>query len=522
MFPYANPPGRFLAVCLVALLAAPALAQDDAEKKPAEPGPKKLSESDIKKLEKPFSEAMEYATSGGPAVLADELKKLGHGDEDGNVDGAILGDVEGWQKLLDHYNVESLGKDPSGTGRIKEGDYIEVNRGGDYLKLAYSYRLPKDYTHDRAWPLVLCFHDAMDKGDGKSYLKKVWEQDRAAKELADQFILVAPHIGEKSLGGRVKSGSRGDSAKQFRFDWFTTEHAMAMIKPLVAMRTNYNVDPSRIYVSGTGQGAEMAVQLGALYGVETFAAVVARHGQPRDLKYVEGLKDVPTLFLYREGGDYDKGDRAAYWDKIKSTAKASGVDTVTIEKVGAMKKLGRKQMAGQKTDPLLDAQGRVASFLAEQAQPRYPTKLRIVTDNRAFLKKSFVRLTKLDMQPGKFIEAEVAVDREKNVIDVKGEDFYGLTLFLNDDILDLDRPIEVVVNGEMVLRKQVQRSLAEMLRFMRNPFLGRVWSAVLTAEVVEKEDKKEEATEGGKEEKKEEDPAADGGEKKDDAGEEGK
>lgn len=460
------------------------------------PAQKKLSDGDIKSLKKSFPEAMQNVSSGGPALIADALKKLGHDDGDGNVDPAILGDVEGWQKLLDGYYVTSLGKKkPSGAGRIAT-ETINIPRRGDTLQLEYSYLIPKKYNHNKAWPLVLCFHDGMEKGNGKGYLKEIW-QARGSKGLADDFILVAPHIGAESLSGRIK-GTR-ENAKPFTFDWFTTEHALAMLKPLIEIRQKLNVDPDRIFVTGTGQGAEIALQLGALYGVETFSGVVARHGQPRDLKYIEGLRNVPTLFLYREGGEYDQGDKKAYWDRIRSTAKEKGIETISFETLPAMEKLQRKHLAGQKTDPLLDAQPKVVEFLKAQKGKSYPTKLHIVTDNGAFLKKSFAKLTKVDLKPGKFIECKVEVDREKNAIMVEGKDFYGLTLFLNDSIVDLGKPVELFVNGEMVKREQVQRSLTRMMGYMRRPFLGRVWSAFMTAEIVAKKEEEgdnEDAEEG--------------------------
>ena len=84
------------------------------------------------------------------------------------------------------------------------------------------------------------------------------------------------------------------------------------------------------------------------------------------------------------------------------------------------------------------------------------------------------------------------VDKEKNSVIMTGNNFYSFTLFLNDSILDLDKPIEVVVNGKVADRRTVVRSFSDMLKGMlRNPYYNGIATAHLRADVPQAEEKKE-------------------------------
>jgi hypothetical protein len=60
---------------------------------------------------------------------------------------------------------------------------------------------------------------------------------------------------------------------------------------------------------------------------------------------------------------------------------------------------------------------------------------------------------------GRTVRVEIARDAATNTVTLETANAAEVLLLLNDDGLDLDRPVRVVVNGELLLERKVERSL---------------------------------------------------------------
>ncbi|HGY91934.1 MAG TPA: hypothetical protein ENK43_12255 [Planctomycetes bacterium] len=454
------------------LLPAAAPAQEGAKESEGTTQDVKLTPKDFKKFSKLLKKLMEKGDYDSRAALTDAIEefKKAHtppGAEPDDDSGNPLKDVEAWSKLAEDYFTSTLEKRVSGKGRIQTETISYSSRGDVYL-FEYAYRLPKGYTPKKKWPVILCIPDR--NSTGKEYLKAIWETNKPTKALADKFILVAPTVGEKTLKGRV---GRKDAA-QARLDWFTGFHARAMLFPVQKIQGRFRCDPQRIYLEGVGKGADAAVQLACLYG-EVFAAVAVRQGYPHEPALAPGVKGVPIKFLLREGSAFTKGGRKSALDTFQKLAKEAGVadEDLQIQFYPKLAKITPKLRAKQDTEPILEATPDVVAFLEKHTLPAYPESVRITTNNRIFVKRAWARLTKFDIdEDNPIVDFEAKLNRDTNTVEVTAKNVFGFTLFLNDLMLDLDKPVHVTVNGKKASSGTVERELKLVTRSIKGqPFL---------------------------------------------------
>lgn len=407
--------------------------------------------------------------------------------------GSILADSDAWRKIFDA-NLQSRlqkgeFKKPSGRGRIKT-DTIRFERGGELMLFEYAYRLPKNYSVKKRWPVVLCLHDEECKS-GERYLKKVWAATKADSKICDSVILVAPTLQLKTVKGKVKGRRVSQVSME---EWFGRIHAMAILRPIAQVRKRFNCDPERFYVEGVGRGGQMALDLAALYGgMSGIAAVVARQAQPRDLALLPGMGSFPTLFLYREAGPMEQAQTNPLWEDIGKIAEREKITSFEFVKKPKLESVTRKTMCEQKNEPLQECNQEVLDFLSQHKVQPYPEKVRFVTNRRLFSRSSWIKLNGLEVSEGGVVDCEAIVDKKTNAVRLTGQGFAGFTLYLNDEIIDMDRPVEVYVNGQIAARKQLERSLSYMLDGMKKGSTAtlRIATNYLTGEVPEKK------TEGG-------------------------
>lgn len=508
----------FVALLLCALIASP-FAVFAQEAKPKA----KLAPADVEKLaplyEKAMSSYSEDAADGGTAEIT-ALKEAIDAYEAKNGVGSALADVDAWTAMFQSWYRSSFGKEPNGLGRVQK-ETIGYFHQSDVFLIEYAWYAPRNYDSSKAYPAILCFHDEGSSGD--EYLDKVWLGDKDSKALAEDFILIAPTIGKKTASGKWEK----QKATEEDYRWFNLRHLNAMIRPLKDVQAKLNVDPERIFVEGTGTGASIALQLGVLYGIESFAGIVARQGVLREPALVEGLENTPTLIVHRPPMARDEKEqqgrlgahaefRKLVEEKVsdvrteedrqdaRSGPSAEGEQdaaapqatdarfgTVTFHELPPPEKMTPKIEAGQAVEPVIDANPRIAAFYAQHRAIAYPERMHVVVNDRAFLSNSWFRISGHDAFSDdlKVLDALVEVDRENNTIKVTGKNLTKLALFLNDAIVDLDAPVKVTVNGIDAAHATLPRSLNTMLKYMYAKRLNtnRIVTAVTTVDVPEPE-----------------------------------
>lgn len=371
-----------------------------------------------------------------------------------------LGDPEAWRKAFEQHFYEGIKKDRvSGTGRPQE-DVVLVEVKGELFAFEYSYIVPRGYDHEKRWPVLLCLHD--EGSDGDSYLRKLWQAAKEDKELCEGFILVAPNIREKTLDKKYREGK----SVERRIQWLDVNYLRSVLLPLNEIRKRFHCDPEKIFIEGVGTGADAALELAAL-APGRFAGVIDRHGVLRDEKILPGLQGTNLLVVSRaEGPNYDKKAKQQPFFEVLKKAKEDGQIDFELAEAEKVDRLTAKQKADQDTDPVLEQNAAVADFIGRVKLDPYPARVRIVNGPNGFKSHPLVKITSHEVTEDNYLDFSLRFDRAKNRIEVTGKAFFKFTVFLNDQILDLDRPIEVSINGVTLENRTATRSTKQMVSDM--------------------------------------------------------
>jgi poly(3-hydroxybutyrate) depolymerase len=375
--------------------------------------------------------------------------------------GDILRFTDSWRSILREVRVGTIEKTPSGRGFLKEYTVSRSIRGRAST-FDYALSVPSGYTSADRWPLILALHD--EGSDGKKYLNEVWLNREVPKEIQQTYIILAPTIGEKS-GGKP--------SEQQRITWFDALHRRGLAMCLVEVLSKYNVDMDRIYVDGTGVGGATAVELKKMWP-SWFAAAASRNGLPRHDATVQrdpalvNLHGQGAIMFVSRGGELFSSEqgkaRLAALDQYRESEK---IDIRIKEDYPALiTSQIRRALGSQKVDPVHDATADVAAFFKEMKRERSPKEINYVTyDNRSFSEVAWLRMEVATANPADktFAEIRAKVLPESNTIEVKSNNVESFRIMLNDDILDLSKPVVITVNGKEVLKQDVTRSLEYLL-----------------------------------------------------------
>jgi pimeloyl-ACP methyl ester carboxylesterase len=149
---------------------------------------------------------------------------------------------------------------------------------------AYRLKLPLEYHHGQAYPVLIALHHAGESG--KDMVKR-WGEEAARYG----YILACP---EWNPGGG-------------EYGYTPEEHAM-VIDTLSDLRRHLNVDTDRVFLTGHGEGGNMAWDVG-LSHPDLFAGVIPMCGQPRfhAFDYWTNALDLPFYVVW---GEYMGGPTA--------------------------------------------------------------------------------------------------------------------------------------------------------------------------------------------------------------------
>ncbi len=165
---------------------------------------------------------------------------------------------------------------------MKRGFIEKTHRDADGMEIKYVVFVPRNYTGEKASPLILFLHGSGEtKGGNKmpvdvgigSYIRK--------HEQSFPFITIFPQSQKRSWRANSEDGKR----------------AMAI---LAEVEKEYKVDPKRVYLTGLSMGGFGTWSLAAAYPDKWAAIVPICGGGSPDL--VEKIKDIPCWCFH---GDAD-------------------------------------------------------------------------------------------------------------------------------------------------------------------------------------------------------------------------
>lgn len=212
------------------------------------------------------------------------------------------------------------------------------------------------------------------------------------------------------------------------------------------------VNPNRVYLMGYSAGGDGVYQLGPRMA-DRFAAASMMAGHPNDANPL-GLRNLPfMIFVGANDAAYKRNQVAAEWGE--KLAKLRKDDPKGYEhKVTIYPGFGH-WMNGKDVEAL--------PWMADRTRNPWPKKIVWHQSSRTHERFYWLSVPKGAAQRAKTVRASVKGQR----LEIEAEGVEALTLRLSDALLDLDKPVIVVVNGKQQFKGKVPRSVQAIWSSLR-------------------------------------------------------
>lgn len=304
-------------------------------------------------------------------------------------------------------------------------------------EIAFAYSLPKKQAKG-AIPLILI---ACGEGETPAaHLETHWS-DPAVREGA---ILMAVDLGKDTQTWGL-FGSPSTPGGTFQ-----------LMSALQHLQEQFAIDHNRRYLVGSGKGFA-AVEVTAACLPYLFAGVIGVGDVGMaDLASLENFRTLPTLFL--KGGEGVKA--------IEARLAELGFANTQAEPEGGASKAWE--------------------WMTKNPRKAYPPELTYVPKNDRAGSAPWLSLVGFQISEQPRVEARA--EKATNTITIEAHKVSNLVVFLNDELVDLDKPVRFVINGAPHERK-VERNPVDMLQNQFNVGdWGRVFTAFVTPDVPPKQE----------------------------------
>ncbi len=325
---------------------------------------------------------------------------------------------------------------------LQPSQVIEVHG----LDRAYGLFVPPTYRTDKALPLVICLHGAGFTGD--AYL------DRWAPRLGEDYILACPTL---SMGA-----------------WWTRLGEDLVLATIRAVQARYHIDSDRVYLTGMSNGGIGAWIIG-MHHAHRFAGIAPMASGIDEVMYpfLENLRQTPLYIIH---GAQDQVMPVWLSRNVTQELAQLGIAFVYREHEWAHPHAGGHFFPRQELPELVE-------WFHQQRRISYPLRQTVVRDASHLSEFGWIRIDATDHiamfseqlmdQFDELIKHRVyakldAEIRRKNHIEITTNRVRRYTVFLNENLVDLSRPIVVNTNGERsfegYVRPQVETLLHEARR----------------------------------------------------------
>ena len=332
----------------------------------------------------------------------------------------------------------SYGDQP--TGMLPDEQIIV--RGQAY---PLSLSIPTAYRPSQRVGLVVCLHGAGFTGD--AYLER-WQG-----RLGNGYILACP---------TYPYGA-----------WFTRRAEELVLATIQDLRRRYHVDPDRMFLTGMSNGGIGAWLIG-MHHAPLFAGIapMAAGLDGPLMPFLANLRNTPIYMIH---GEKDQVMPVELSRSISRELEMLGYPHVYREHQGEHPHAGGHYFPKEELPDLV-------AWLKNQRRDPLPTRLTVVRDASHFQSFSWLRLDATD-RIAAFSDDLVDKSDERiarreyarldasivgaNRIEVRAERVRRYSLFLNDRLIDLSKPITVITNGQVSFKGTVTQSLEALLRQSR-------------------------------------------------------
>jgi len=331
------------------------------------------------------------------------------------------------EDLIFRTGTPVLAKDGSPTGIYKrKTGPTNLDAAG----ISYYVKLPPEYHHGRAYPVLIALTDA--RIDPRQMLASIGaEADRHG------YIVLAPEWGGGQFG----------NVQSWEWQGADHEHVTAVLRDAIL---HFCVDNDRVFLMGAADGGNMAMDIGASHP-DLFAGVLAMSPNPRWQNmfdyYWHNAQKLPFYVTTGEMSGasivnlrriYEKWTRYGF-PGIMSVYKGRGTEWFSAETPIMFDWMSRKKRVN----------GTAVLQLNTEARFRWATMRS--TDNRFYwlgVDKISDRNLISNSRGGAHIPAEIEGDiGGNNVINIHSRGVTRLSLYLSQEMIDWTKPVGVNING---------------------------------------------------------------------------
>lgn len=314
-------------------------------------------------------------------------------------------------------------------------------------QLAYSFFLPKAYKATTPCRTIVLVPGTTAPDKASDWVKPAdwftatWEKSASSNDTIFHVCSIPAGLEMDPIPDYSREGADAEEDRRNRAVFMTFGEVMA----------NYNVDRPHVFLD-CGRGAcGYGLRLMTLFP-DRFAAAVLRHPVEVDDIRLGSLTGIPIL-LVRTGAT------AAVVDALQKRLEEISPGKITV-------------FDAADEYPFKGATPTIEKWLQDKRRNMVPPRVVIEPNhdrfNRAYWADIDTADSLLTVSPDKKPRLEVTADRSANRITVKAVGVERFTLFLNDDLLDLDKEFTVQVNEKAVTEKRTRS-----FRDLRDRVIGR-------------------------------------------------
>ena len=209
----------------------------------------------------------------------------------------------------------------------------------------------------------------------------------------------------------------------------------------------HHVNPDKVYLLGYSAGGDGVWRM-APRMADRWAAASMMAGHPGDVSLLP-LRNLPFMI-------WCGGDDAAYDRNRVNTQRSLEMDS--LQQSDPQGYIHETHIVPGKPH-WMDLEDKAAlPWMAQYRRNPYPSKLVWVQGDRSHSHFYWVGVPEAEPKKG----AELLVTVKGNTISIQSEDYSAVTLYLNDDIVNLDRPVTVKWGKRTVYKGHVPRTEENM------------------------------------------------------------
>ncbi|GAA4310552.1 hypothetical protein GCM10023149_05270 [Mucilaginibacter gynuensis] len=223
------------------------------------------------------------------------------------------------------------------------------------------------------------------------------------------------------------------------------EHVDDMLDELIKSAiVAASIDPDKVYLMGYSAGGDGTYQLAPRMSYR-FAAAAMMAGHPGDMR-LENLRNLPfSIYMGGKDAAYSRNKLAKiYGDKLDSLQNA---DPAGYQHETHIYPENPHWMEHKDTVAV--------KWMAALTRNPLPNKVVWIQDDRHHADFYW-----LSVPQGVKTGAEVSASIKDNIINIEKKDNSELYIYLNDKLLNLNKPVTVIIGGKVIFKGKINRSEA--------------------------------------------------------------